>query len=186
MAVNEVHIYQDVIEKIRLRNQKTLVQIYKDTFPMVLRHVTSNKGSKEDAQDVFQDAYYILIQKIDDPNFVLSSQVSTFLVGISKNLWLKKITKNSIDPHLYKEEILMNEEYSDEADDLKLNKVKNISDSISLLGEPCKTLLIQYYYFKQTMKEIAELLHYTNAENAKNQKYKCLQRLKKLVIKSND
>jgi len=185
-VINKVHIEQNKIDKIRKRDQKTLANIYKYVYPMVLKHITSNNGSEEDAQDIFQDAYYILLQKVDDVNFVLTSQISTFLVGISKNLWLKTITKNVVNPELYKEEILFHEKYAEEVDEEKLQKVRNMSDGISLLGEPCKTLLIQYYYFKQTMKEIAALLNYTNAENAKNQKYKCLQRLKKIVTKTNE
>ena len=58
---------------------------------------------------------------------------------------------------------------------------RRMNFALSNLGEPCKTILVQYYYMKQTMQEIAAMFHYTNAENAKNQKYKCLQRLKKLV-----
>jgi len=185
-VISEVKIDQNIIDKIRKRDQKTLAQIYKEVYPMVIKYVTSNSGSNEDAQDIFQDAYYLLIKKTDDPQFILSSQISTFLVGISKNLWLKKITKNSINPDLYKEELLLNESEPTEYDESKLIKVKTMSESLSAMGEPCKTLLIQYYYFEQTMKEIAALLHYTNAENAKNQKYKCLQRLKKLVAKTND
>jgi hypothetical protein len=36
------------------------------------------------------------------------------------------------------------------------------------------------------MKEIAKMLHYTNANNAKNQKYKCFVRLKKMVLKEGE
>jgi DNA-directed RNA polymerase specialized sigma24 family protein len=50
------------------------------------------------------------------------------------------------------------------------------------LGEPCKSLLEAYYLQKKDMTEIAETFGYTNADNAKNQKYKCLVRLKKLFF----
>ena len=80
--INEIHIDQNLIDKIRKRDQKTLAVMYKEVYPMVLKYVISNSGTEEDAQDVFQDAYYILLQKVDDVNFVLTSQLSTFLVGI--------------------------------------------------------------------------------------------------------
>jgi len=54
--------------------------------------------------------------------------------------------------------------------------------SMGSLGEPCKTLLADYYLHKRSMQDIAEKFGYTNAENAKNQKYKCLMRLKKLFF----
>ena len=50
------------------------------------------------------------------------------------------------------------------------------------LGEPCKSLLEAYYLAKKSMVEIADAFGYTNADNAKNQKYKCLLRLKKLFF----
>ena len=184
--INEVEINTGIIERIRRKDPKTLALVYKETFPMVLKHVSANSGSKEDAQDVFQDAFYLLIQKTSDPGFELTSQVSTFLVGIVKNLWLKKITQNSIDPKHYQEEMLINDTLIDDEEEVKLERVKHLTNALNSLGEPCKTLLVQYYYFKQTMKEIAYMLHYTNPENAKNQKYKCLQRLKRLVTRTNE
>jgi DNA-directed RNA polymerase specialized sigma subunit len=47
------------------------------------------------------------------------------------------------------------------------------------LGEPCQSLLNAFYMQKKNMQEIASSFGYTNAENAKTQKYKCLMRLKK-------
>jgi RNA polymerase sigma factor (sigma-70 family) len=183
-VINDVKTGTEMIGRIRERDPKTLALVYKETFPMVLKYIASNNGSKEDAQDVFQDAFYLLIQKTNNPDFELTSLVSTYLVGISKNLWLKKLTRNNIDPDLYKTEILLNEQDLEPAQEEQLGRVKHMTESLNALGEPCKTLLIQYYYFRQTMKEIALMLHYTNPENAKNQKYKCLQRLKKIVAGS--
>ena len=54
--------------------------------------------------------------------------------------------------------------------------------ALNNLGEPCKTLLEAYYMQKKSMVEIAGSFGYTNADNAKNQKYKCLMRLKKLFF----
>ena len=50
------------------------------------------------------------------------------------------------------------------------------------LGEPCKSLLEAFYIKKKSMSELVEIFGYTNADNAKNQKYKCLMRLKKLFF----
>jgi len=54
--------------------------------------------------------------------------------------------------------------------------------ALNSLGEPCKSLLEAYYLKKKGMNEIALMFGYTNADNAKNQKYKCLMRLKKLFF----
>jgi DNA-directed RNA polymerase specialized sigma subunit len=54
--------------------------------------------------------------------------------------------------------------------------------AMQYLGEPCKSLLESYYLQKRNMTEIAMEFGYTNADNAKNQKYKCLIRLKKIFF----
>ena len=57
-----------------------------------------------------------------------------------------------------------------------------MENAINHLGEPCKSLLEAYYLQKQNMQVIAANFGYTNADNAKNQKYKCLMRLKKIFF----
>lgn len=57
-----------------------------------------------------------------------------------------------------------------------------LEKAIGSLGEPCKSLIEAFYVQKKNMQEIAGQFGYTNADNAKNQKYKCLMRLKKLFF----
>jgi hypothetical protein len=54
--------------------------------------------------------------------------------------------------------------------------------ALKKIGEPCKSLLEAFYMEKKSMPEIASAFGYTNADNAKTQKYKCLVRLKKLFF----
>jgi DNA-directed RNA polymerase specialized sigma24 family protein len=72
-------------------------------------------------------------------------------------------------------------------EDLEIHEKRNAEFAImdramKSLGEPCKSLLEGYYVKKMGMQELAEEFGYTNADNAKNQKYKCLMRLKKLFF----
>jgi DNA-directed RNA polymerase specialized sigma24 family protein len=57
-----------------------------------------------------------------------------------------------------------------------------MENALSKIGEPCKSLLDAYYLQKKSMQDIAGEFGYTNADNAKTQKYKCLMRLKKLFF----
>lgn len=72
-------------------------------------------------------------------------------------------------------------------DDLELHEKKQHSfqimeSAMTKLGEPCKSLIEAFYIHKKPMQEIAETFGYTNSDNAKTQKYKCLVRLKKLFF----
>ena len=148
---------------------------------MVEKYVLDNSGSMDDAKDVFQDAMFLLIKKVQDVNFQLTSKLSTFLYGIGRNLWLKKLTKKKVDLKAYENELKTEE--LEEVDHQKLERTKLMRHCIEQLGEPCKTIIVQFYFFKASMEEIANMLNYTNANNAKNQKYKCFKRLQKLMNK---
>jgi hypothetical protein len=50
------------------------------------------------------------------------------------------------------------------------------------LGEPCKSLIESFYMHDKSMQDIVEIYQYTNTDNAKTQKYKCLNRLRKLFF----
>jgi RNA polymerase sigma factor (sigma-70 family) len=177
---SEQHTEAELVAKIKLRDNETLKRIYSETYPMVEKYILKNNGRSADAEDVFQDAFYLMIKKVMDPEFILSSKISTFLFGISKNLWLKQLTKKSIDTQTLKSE--QDFDLLPESDHLKLERVQLMQKSIEKLGEPCRTIIVQFYFLETSMKEIAKMLNYTNANNAKNQKYKCFMRLKKILL----
>jgi DNA-directed RNA polymerase specialized sigma24 family protein len=54
--------------------------------------------------------------------------------------------------------------------------------ALDALGEPCRSLLRAFYHHDKSMQEIAAEFGYTNPDNAKTQKYKCLMRLKKIFF----
>jgi len=56
----------------------------------------------------------------------------------------------------------------------------NLNAALEQLGEPCRSLLKAFYHHDKSMQQIAAEFGYTNPDNAKTQKYKCLSRLRKL------
>ena len=50
--------------------------------------------------------------------------------------------------------------------------------SLDRIGEPCKSLLQEFYYHGSSMAIIVQKLGYKNEDAAKSQKYKCLVRLR--------
>ena len=64
----------------------------------------------------------------------------------------------------------------------KEKNFQTMDKALHTLGEPCRTIVEDYYLRSLTMDEITDKFGYTNADNAKNQKYKCLQRLKRIFF----
>ena len=179
----------ELIEGIRNNNSKVLTSIYKNYFKMVLKYVLNNNGTEQEAKDVFQESILVLYHSVRKEGFELSCQLQTFIFSIAKRLWLKQIRKSDRvvkleNSSVYQEEtdVLVELEHYEQ----KEKEIQQMNAGLISLGEPCKTLLTDFYYKKMGMDEIAEKFGYTNSDNAKNQKYKCLQRLKKIVLKEGE
>lgn len=150
---------------------------------MVQALILNNSGSYDDARDIFQEAMVTLYEKAKSESFVLTCQVKTYIYSVCRRLWLKKLQqagKFVTQAESLEETVLVE-------DDLEVHEKRNaefaiMERALSSLGEPCKSLIEAYYIHKKGMTEIADEFGYTNADNAKNQKYKCLMRLKKLFF----
>ena len=157
--------------------------IYKENYSTIQAFIVKNNGYFEDARDIFQEAMIVLFEKAKSDSFVLSCQIKTYLYSVCRRLWLKKLQQqNRFYPSFdfqtetipVEDELLSHE---------KLNNDFNLMEkALAKIGEPCKSILEAYYIQKKSMPEIAKDFGYTNADNAKTQKYKCLVRLKKIFF----
>lgn len=157
--------------------------IYKNNFSMVQVFILNNNGTYDDARDIFQEAMIVLYENARNESFVLTCQIKTYLYSICRRLWLKRLQQMA----RFSGKVESLEETVPVEEDLEIQEKRNADFAImeramGSLGEPCKSLLEAYYLQKKGMNEIAETFGYTNADNAKNQKYKCLVRLKKLFF----
>jgi RNA polymerase sigma factor (sigma-70 family) len=164
-------------------DDKALSAIYKENFPSVLRMVLQYRGSEDDAKDLFQEAMIVLFEKVQQGEFDLYSKLKTFLYSVCRHLWLKKLQTGNMPLSLPDElEEVMPVEDTIGEHVKKDEQFRIMEQAMSGMGEPCRTILEDYYIRKMSMQDISEKFGYTNAENAKNQKYKCLMRLKKLFF----
>ncbi len=165
-----------------------LAQLYQRYFPMALHLIVSNNGTEDDAKDIFQEAMVVLYEKVTEGSLELHCQVKTYLYSICRRLWLKQLARKGRYT-LYDTERDLGEGEPTVAleTDLTEHAQRDIQfevmeTSLAKLGEPCRTLLEDFYIRHLSMQEITDKFGYTNPDNAKTQKYKCLQRLKRLFF----
>lgn len=174
--MNDEHI----IELIKQRKEgKAMLKLYR--YQSVVKKMISSKGgSKEDALDIFQEALIILCKRVWQGDFELSSKLDTYIYGICYNLWRDHLKTRKDNYH--KE---MTEEYifDDNFDELieKERKITAIEDALKKIGEACLKLIKLFYYEKKKVKEIVEILNYSSENSVKVQKYKCIERAKKMI-----
>jgi RNA polymerase sigma factor (sigma-70 family) len=171
-----------LLQGLARNDKKAIETIYKDNYNLVQALVINNSGTSEDAKDIFQEAMIVLYEKVQSGTFELNCQIKTFVYSVSRRLWLKRLMQQNrfIISDGQEEAIAIDGEM--EEHEKRNTEFVMMERAMSGLGEPCKSLLEAFYLQKKSMQEIAAGFGYTNSENAKNQKYKCLMRLKKLFF----
>jgi RNA polymerase sigma factor (sigma-70 family) len=185
MGTNSQTSDAEVIKLIQEGNSQGLALLYEGyRKEFVQWAVKFTKCEQEEAFDYYQASVLIVYENLLTGKVeALKSSIKTYLFSIGKNLaWqgrrqkardLKTGTEYHLQLHLNhnNEEDLISEE----------THLELVSLCFNQLGDPCHSLLDLFYYKKKNMEEIAAALNYKNSETAKNQKYKCVERLRKMV-----
>ena len=173
----------DLLEALAANDANAIETIYRDNYSAIKAFIIKNNGYADDARDIFQEAMIIIFEKAKSGSFVLSCRLQTYFYSVCRRLWLKKLQNQ----HRFNPSFELNHEIVPVDEELELHEQKEaefqlLENAMQKIGEPCKSLLEAFYIEKKSMPEIADLFRYTNADNAKTQKYKCLVRLKKIFF----
>lgn len=174
---------QELLKGLAINDKRAVELIYKENYTMVQSMIINNNGSADDAKDVFQEAMIVLFEKSKAGDFELHCQIKTYVYSVCRRLWLKRLqqlNRYSTEMENLAEVVPVEEDLEDH--ERKNEEFRLMEKAINALGEPCKSLIEAFYIQKRNMQEIAASFGYTNADNAKNQKYKCLMRLKKIFF----
>lgn len=177
----------EFIWSIKNDEQSAITNLYALHYGMVFKFVLTNSGTEHDAKDIYQEAFIILVRNIKHDKFRQGSSIKTYLYSICRKLWYKELQKRTRNDNIQVED-LENFTDLDEQDEKDIQSYEQkfllMDECLKKLGEPCKTIITDFYIHKKSMNDIAENMGYSNAENAKNQKYKCFKRLKKMFFKT--
>jgi len=162
-------------------------EIYRQHMPVISGWLIKNGCSAEDAADLFQESMVVLFGKAQDADFRLTCTIGTYLMSVSKHLWYKRLQRISRDPVQLREDITDGNQGLNWDEEVKVHEEREahyelLDQALSQIGEPCRSLLQAYYHKDKSMQEITADFGYTNPDNAKNQKYKCLARLRKIFF----
>ena len=165
---------QELFARICQGDEEALEIVYQKNYRMMVRLVTSNNGTEEEAKDVYQEAVVVFWQKANSGNLVLTSKMSTYIYSICLNLWRKELDRKKRFSNEEKDA----KEYQQQDRD---ERARIIQESISQLDETCRKVLSYYYFDGMSMKEIAEKIGFANTDTAKTKKYKCKKKLDELI-----
>lgn len=175
---------EEIIRGLANSDRKVIMALYKDGAPLINSLVSKNNFSNIDYKEILHEGITVMFEKAIKGNFSLTCEASTYLYSVCRNILLKRFDKK-------RKVVELDESCNFIALDNSYNLIEKEQDQIEYLrkilntvGNTCKTILELYYFEKLKMDEIAEKLNYTNADNAKTQKYKCLKKLKVVADKN--
>ncbi|HZK64979.1 MAG TPA: sigma-70 family RNA polymerase sigma factor [Puia sp.] len=185
--MNAIKLFSDSTLVEAIKNKKNLneavLQLYQEHAAVARSFIMGRGGSEQDADDIFQETVISFIDTVQKGKFRFDSGIRTFLISISKNLWLNELRKRQRSDN--REKIF---ETSREQEDAGVSEAigdrelkQQLQKMLDGLGESCRKILILFYYENLPMKEIVSHLHYENEQVVRNKKYKCLQQLTEML-----
>lgn len=174
-----------IILKIRTGGQAELGMIYEEHRTEFIHWITREfHCSMDDSKDIYQLTILIFYENVKSGKLEhLVSSVKTYLFGIGKNVAMENMRKAKRNVPINQEKWLKEYLIDEPEQPVDENLFTIAQNALKDLGQPCQQLLELYYYEKKSMEEISEKLNYKNADTAKNQKCKCMARLRKLFGK---
>ncbi|MCH2216288.1 MAG: sigma-70 family RNA polymerase sigma factor [Flavobacteriales bacterium] len=173
---------ESIIQEIRAgKPDKSIKHLYRE-LPKIRAIVLKSGGSKTEAKGIFHDGLILLIEKVEKPEFELTSKLSTYLYGICRFLWLNELKKQ----HKKAPEISIESDFEDLNDSYdfeKEEKIKLMERAFASISPICQEIIKRFYYLKQSLGDIAKALNASSVNSIKTRKYKCLERAIQLTKK---
>ncbi|MDD4425135.1 MAG: sigma-70 family RNA polymerase sigma factor [Mariniphaga sp.] len=171
-------------EQIRngiLRHDHLILQyIYKQFYFDVSLFIKKNSGNEDDANDVFQEAIIIIYRKLKENNLVLeTNSFQKYLYSVCRFVWLKQLEKKRVEQTKINDSLPFIEEIYDEnlADLVEKNERYGLYQKhFKTLSTDCQKLL-QLFFDKIPLSEIAAIMGYKGEKYAKKRKFKCKELL---------
>jgi len=150
----------EIIECLRNR-QSYVVRYLSDRYlPMIRLMVAEKGGTNEDAHDIFQDGLIIMLEKLDNKEFILTCKFKTFLYCVCEHLWKTLLEKrHSAANYLTRRSEPEGEkDYSDIIDNRMYEELfREVFDTL----DPISKNILTLYWQEISPQEIANKLGYT-------------------------
>jgi len=162
---------------------KAILFLYQQYSQVTSSFIINYGASQQDAEDVFQETVIAFIDIVKKGNYRMEASIKTFLVSIARNIWRNETKKRQRSDFREKQFESGREQSEGDVSLLisELEKKKQLRELVFKLGEPCRKLLLLFYYENLSMKEILAHLPYENEQVVRNKKYKCLQQLTGMI-----
>ncbi|NQX43258.1 RNA polymerase sigma factor, sigma-70 family [Pedobacter steynii] len=169
----------NLLEDLRSESNASFEVLYKLYFPPVAKYISQNFGTTADAEDVYQETVIVLLQKVRQPDFMLTSSLKTYTFAIARNIWLKRLRDNKLIPVEDCEKYLRESETFTFELKKEPGKDEKIAYWLAKITRNCQRILKAIFFHREPMVSLMQKMGWKNKHTAANQQYKCIQQLKR-------
>ena len=177
-----------LVKAIKSNDSKALKTLYTSNYYKVEHMVLKNSGSKDHAKDIYQEAFITVWKNVKNDSFVPHNETALqgYLYQIAKNKWLDMVNssrfkKTTVLENEYSFHDKTNQENEMEEQAVFSQKLEKTMNLFKMMGQPCKQLLTSFYFDKKSLRIIASELQIEES-TARNNKYRCMEKLRKMVL----
>ena len=169
----------EIILGFRNNESKIINFVYRNCYQSVYSYVTANSGTLQDVKDTLQDSLLIFYQKTKTDDFKLDCLYSTYIISITKGVWLNKLRK--LSRITYSESEIEFGDFTEEGiNNVKHEKMELYKQMFKQLNLDCQKVLMMYVE-GYSMIEINEVMNYKGVDIVKKKKHLCKEYLIKLI-----
>lgn len=176
---------QEIILAIRKGDREQAIRFLYQEFPKIRALILKSGCNDVVAREVFNDSLLLLIEKVKEPSFELTSKLTTYLYGINRFLVKNELRRqNKTAYELEWSDTLIISENDLGYDTEKEERLTQLERILERVSEKCRKMFELFYFRKQSMEQIAKSLDYSSVNSAKTQKYKCIEQAYQLAKKT--
>jgi RNA polymerase sigma factor (sigma-70 family) len=174
-----------LLDALRDGNDSALEELFHKNRRPIASLVIRSHGTEDDVEDVLQEALVVLWERVHNGSFEYQAKLSTFIYATAKNIWFRKLARQRRELPASDDAFEVADGNSTPLEELEENeRILAVQKAMEKIGNPCRDLLLLYYWEEQSMEEIALKLGFANADTVKSKKYQCKKALEKLVKKA--
>jgi len=170
----------DILIDLKTENNFAFGKLYQNNFHRISIFIQNNSGSIEDAEDIFQDAMMVLVEKLRQDDFQLTASIDTYTYAICKNLWFKKLRNRNYELSI--EQIQSIDFINDINDAIENEKtyLEKLKGYLIKITNHCNRLIHDIFFKEKTIDQIQKDYGYSSRHNAQNQKHKCVEQIRRV------
>lgn len=183
MKTSKQYSENEIMQGIKDNQREVFEYLYLKLTPVIYSDIRHNSGSKEDAEDHFQETLLVAIANVKSGKYQ-PGNFEGYFRQVSKNLWLKRLRDTGKARHVEFQE------YHDAPDEVSAEFVDDlikydetidmVAKKLSEMDESCKNVLTLFYYKKAGLDEIAKQFSWEYSY-AKKKIFLCRQGLKGML-----